>query len=261
MGTEEADMKKTLLRRKLDFIAKDTETKVQKLFRRNRAAGLRPNCWKDIDDPDDFNTVLETCPELDSIYADGMNKEFDELYDAAWMMTADEWEYILNTDKDLVESLLGGPQRMFVFPLDAACKNEVKRLYKLLWGHDELLLRRKLNSLREAADTKTEALFVKNRKLGIKPSRWGDIDHNNAADLLNNSIEFYDAVVPGCLTEIAMLNEAAELMSEDEFKEILVCDADLTNKLLNGPQEKFTFTLDGECQKRVQILRNRREAE
>ncbi len=252
-------MEQTLLRRKLDHTADNTAANVKKLFGRNRKAGLKPTSWESIKTSKKFKKALKDCPELNNIYDVGYDQEMDVLYEFAKLMTVDEFDDIQKNDADLTERLLGGPHRMFIFPLNAECKKEVKRLYKLTWGHDEPLLRRKLNSLREEADIKTEALFAKNLKLGIKPNKWADIDHSNAADLLNSSVEFYEAIVPGCLAEIAMLNEAAALMEESEFKEILVCDDDLTEKLLNGPHQKFTFSLNAECQKEIKRLEKLRE--
>lgn len=128
IGPEEDGTKKTLLRRKLNYIANETADGVEELHKRNREAGLKPSCWEDTRDTGAFNKALMDCPELESIYNAGLMKELDELYEAAELMLPEEFEYIQRTDSELAERLLEGPQVAFDFQLDAECLKEVERL-------------------------------------------------------------------------------------------------------------------------------------
>lgn len=121
-------MKKTLLRRKLDYIADGTIDKVDELFNRNHVGGVKPDGWKGIETTEDFNKMLKHCPNLNKIYAAGMEKELGVLYAAAELMEEEEFEDIQENDIKLAELLLGGPQTAFCFELNEESLKEVERL-------------------------------------------------------------------------------------------------------------------------------------
>lgn len=125
---EEEGAKKTLLRRKLDFIADQTADLIMDLFDRNREVGKKPDDWSFIGNAEDYNAMLKHCPELDSLYAAALDRDVKELNQAAELMEANEFEEIRRTDPGLAGRLLNGPEDAFCFELNEECLKQAKEL-------------------------------------------------------------------------------------------------------------------------------------